>query len=144
MDLNKSSSSSEDMEEAIKKYAQRQVPKCVDSFWGIKPEEVEKVAEEDLNLTSRINNELNDLKQSVKFDQRLTVIQPKKDSIPEAIEEMKLDQIKIKGPQEYEVEAMENLIDTDVLSQDQESFHVSDGDDEDKHIPFHDDEEAKI
>lgn len=39
---------------------------------------------------------------------------------------------------------MENLIDTDVLSQDQDSFHVSDGEDEDKHIPFHQDEEAKI
>ena len=130
------------MEELVYKFAQRQVPKTVDNFWGIKHDEEEKDPEENLNLTSRIHNELNDLKQSVKFENRLTVINPSKNSNPEAFEEVKLNQIKIKGQHE-EVEAIENLIDTD-LQEDRDSFHISDGDDEDKHIPFHDDEEAKI
>ena len=113
----------------------------VDQFWGIKHDEEEREAEENLNLTSRIHHELNDLKQSVKFENRLTVINPKKDPEPVAFEEVKLEQIKIQGNKE-EVEAIENLIDTE-LQEDQESFHVSD-EDEDKHIPFHEEEEAKI
>lgn len=69
------------------------------------------------------------------------MIEPKENSAPDNFEEVKLDQIKIKD-QNPEIEAIENLIEPDM--QDEDSFYVSDGEDEDKHIPFHADEEVKI
>jgi hypothetical protein len=63
----------------------------MEEFWGFRPED------EDLNLTSRINFELEGLKQSVKFEQKLTVVNPILNPGNEVIKQEKIEQIKIKG-----------------------------------------------
>lgn len=132
MDLLNQSSSSDDMEEVVKKYAQQQIPAMMEEFWGFRPED------EDLNLTSRINFELEGLKQSVKFEQKLTVVNPILNPGNEVIKQEKIEQIKIKGDQE--LEPIENLIDTDVLDDKVSDIDVQ----EDHDKEFSDSEELKV